>query len=130
MSGRLRHGLSKRQRQVMEAIYRRRAATAAEVRADIPEPPSYSAVRATLRVLTERGLLAHRREGRRYLYAPTISQRRAGVSAARHLLSTYFEDSIAAALTAMLSVDRRKLTAVAYRRLVELIRKARKEGGA
>jgi BlaI family penicillinase repressor len=124
----LRSGLSKRERQIMEAIFSRKRATAAEVLGAIPEPPGNSAVRATLQVLVGKGLLTYRREGRRYLYAPTISRRRAGLSAARHLLSTYFEDSIAAALTAMLQADRRKLTDGDYQKLVELIRGEEREG--
>ncbi len=128
MSERLRSGLSKRERQVMEAIFSRKKATAAEVLGRIPQPPSNSAVRATLRVLVGKGLLVYRREGRRYLYAPTISHRRAGLSAARHLLGTYFENSIAAALTAMLQADRKRLTDADYQRLLELIRESEKGG--
>ena len=128
MSERLRSGLSKRERQIMEAIFARRKATALEVKGAIPAPPSYSAVRATLQVLVEKGLLTYRREGRRYHYTPTVSRRKAGLSAAQNLLSTYFEGSIAAALTAMLQVDRRKLTDADYRELVELIREAEKGG--
>ncbi len=84
----LRHGLSKRERQMVEAIYARKSASAAEVRQAIPHPPSYSAVRATLRVLVEKGLLVYRREGRRYVYAPTISREKARASALRSLLDT------------------------------------------
>jgi predicted transcriptional regulator len=128
VSERLRHGLSKRERQIMEAVYTSKKATAAEVRAAIPEPPSYSAVRAALQVLVTKGLLTHRREGRRYVYAPTISRQRARLSATQHLLSTYFEDSVEAALTALLRVDRKKLTDCDYQKLVELIREAESEG--
>jgi len=128
VSERLRSGLSKRERQIMEAIFSRKKATAAEVLGAIPEPPSNSAVRATLQVLVGKGLLTYRRERRRYLYIPTVSRRRAGLSAARHLLSTYFEGSVAAALTAMLQVDRMKLADSDYRKLVELIREAERGG--
>ena len=128
MSELLRSGLSKRERQVMEAVFSRKTATAFEVREAIPEPPSYSAVRATLQVLVDKGLLSYRRDGRRYLYAPTVSRRRAGLSAAEHLLSTYFQDSVAAALTAMLQVDRGKLTDADYQRLLALIREAERGG--
>jgi predicted transcriptional regulator len=128
MSERLRSGLSRRERQIMEAIFSRRKATAMEVMGIIPAPPSYSAVRAALQVLVDKGLLTYQREGRRYLYAPTVSRRRAGLSAAQHLLSTYFEGSVAAALTAMLRADRRKLTDADYRQLVELIQEAEKGG--
>jgi predicted transcriptional regulator len=128
MAGRLRSELSKRERQIMEAVFSRKKATAAEVQEAIPEPPSYSAVRAAFQVLVGKGLLTYRREGRRYLYAPTVSRRRAGRSAAAHLLSTYFEGSVAAALTAMMQVDRRKLKEADYRQLVELIREAERGG--
>jgi predicted transcriptional regulator len=128
VNGLLGSGLSKRERQIMEAVFRRKKATAFQVQEAMPEPPSYSAVRATLQVRVDKGLLAYRREGRRYLYAPTISHRRAALSAARHLLSTYFENSIAAALTAMLQADRKKLEDVDYQRLLELIREAEKGG--
>ncbi len=128
MSELLSSGLSKRERQIMEAVFGRKRATASEVREAVPKPPSYSAVRATLQVLVDKGLLTYRREGRRYLYAPTISRRRAGLSAARHLLSTYFENSIAAALTAMLRADRKKLADADYKRLLALIREAERGG--
>lgn len=128
MSEQLRSGLSKRERQVMEAVFSRKKATAFEVRKAIPAPPSYSAVRATLQVLVDKRLLTYRRDGRRYLYAPTVSRRRAGLSAAKHLLSTYFQDWVAAALTAMLQVDRGKLTDADYRNLLALIREAERGG--
>ena len=128
MRERLHSGLSKRERQIMEAIFSRKKATAGQVMGAIPLPPSYSAVRATLQVLVGKGLLTYRRDGRRYLYAPTVSLRRAGLSAAQHLLTTYFEGSVAAALTAMLQVDRGKLTDADYRKLLELIREAERGG--
>jgi BlaI family transcriptional regulator, penicillinase repressor len=128
MSGRLRHGLSKRERQMMEAIYARKSATAAEVLDAIPSPPSYSAVRATLQVLVRKGLLVHRREGRRYLYAPTIPHEKARDSALRHLLDTYFDGSAAAAMAALVRVDRRRLGEKDYRRLLAMIEKVEEEG--
>lgn len=128
MSELLGSGLSRRERQIMEAVFSRKKATAVDVQQAMPRPPSYSAVRATLKVLVDKGLLAFRREGRRYLYSPTISRRRAGVSAARRLLSTYFENSIAAALTAMLQADRKKLTDADYKKLRDLIRGTEEEG--
>lgn len=128
MSARLRHGLSKRQRQIMEAIYRRKGATAREIWNTIPDPPSYSAVRATLIVLEDQGLLMHRRQGRKYLYLPTIPHGRARHSAVRQLLQTYFDDSVEAAVAALIRADRNKLTGQDYRRFIELIRQAEKEG--
>ena len=128
MSGRLRHGLSKRERQMVEAIYARRSATAAEVSAAIPDPPSYSAVRATLQVLVRKGLLVHKREGRRYVYAPTIPHEKARDSALRHLLDTYFDGSAAAAMAALVRVDRRRLGEEDYHRLLKMIGKVEREG--
>lgn len=128
MSGRLRHGLSKRERQMMEAIYAGKTASAAEVRQAIPDPPSYSAVRATLQVLVRKGLLTSRRDGRRYLYTPTIPHEKARQSALRHLLDTYFDGSAAAAMAALVRVDRRLLGGEDYRRLLAMIEKVEKEG--
>lgn len=128
MSIRLRHGMSKRERQMVEAIYAMKSASAAEVREAIPSPPSYSAVRATLQVLVRKGLLAYRREGRRYVYAPTIPPQEARRSALRHLLDTYFDGSVTAAMAALIRVDRRQLSDDDYRSLRAMIERAdRKE---
>ena len=123
MTKRLRYSLSKRERQIMEAIYRLKSAGVAEVRAGIPDPPGYSAVRATLQVLVGKGLLTHRRSGRRYLYAPTIPARQARRSAVQHLVSTYFDGSVTAAVAALLDTDRGRLSDEDYRQLIELIGK-------
>ena len=124
MSSRLRHGMSKRERQIVEAIYSRKSATAAEVMASIPNPPSYSAVRATLSVLVRKGLLACRRVARRYVYTPTIPHEKARRSALRHLLETYFDGSVHAAMAALIRADRRQLSEEDYRSLDQLIRKS------
>jgi BlaI family penicillinase repressor len=128
VSQRLRHGLSKRERQIMEAIYSRKSATAAEVRSAIPDPPSYSAVRATLQILVGKRLLTYHRKGRRYVYTPTIPHGRAQQSAIRQLLETYFDDSVEAAVAALIRMDGKKLSENDYRRLVELIQTVEKEG--
>jgi predicted transcriptional regulator len=120
--------MSKRERQIVEAIYARKSATAAEVQAAIPDPPGYSAVRATLSVLVRKGLLSHRREGRRYVYAPTIPHEKARLSALRHLLETYFDGSVNAAMAALIRVDRKQLSDDDYRSLLEMIRKIEKAG--
>jgi predicted transcriptional regulator len=120
---RLRHGLSKRERQIMEAIYRLKTAGVAEVLAAIPEPPGYSAVRATLQILVAKGLLTHRRDRRRYVYAPTIPHRQARRSAVQHLVSTYFDGSVTAAVAALLDSDRKAISDDDYRQLVDLIEK-------
>ena len=124
MSTRLRHGLSKRERQVMEAVYRLKTASAAEVQAGIPSPPGYSAVRATMQILVNKGLLTHRRDGRRYVYAPTIPPRQARQSAVQHLVSTYFDGSVTAAVAALLNTDRKRLSDAEYRHLIALIEKS------
>ena len=129
MSTRLRHGLSKRERQVMEAVYRLKTASAAEVQAGIPSPPGYSAVRATMQILVGKGLLTHRRDGRRYVYAPTIPHRQARQSAVQHLVSTYFDGSVTAAVAALLNTDRKRLSDAEYRQLIALIEKSGQKKG-
>lgn len=124
MSRHLQHGLSKRERQIMDAIYRFGRASAAEVRASIPAPPSDAAVRATLKILVFKGLVQYTREGRRYIYTPTISPRKATRAAIRHLLQTYFDGSVEAALAALLRTNRNNLTGRDYHRLIELIQEA------
>jgi BlaI family penicillinase repressor len=129
VSKRLRHGLSKRERQIMEAIYRLKTASAAEVQSSIPDPPGYSAVRATLQILVDKELLTHRRQGRRYVYAPTIPHRQARQSAVQHLVATYFDGSVTAAVAALLNTDRDRLTDEDYRQLKALIEKNGEERG-
>ncbi len=128
MPARLSQGLSKRERQIVEAIYSRKSATAAEVRASIPYPPSYSAVRATLSVLLQKGVLSCRRAGRRYVYVPTIPHEKARRSALRHLLETYFDGSVHAAMAALIRADRRQLSEEDYRSLDRLIKRSEKAG--
>lgn len=128
MIKRLQHGLSKRERQIMNVVYSRKGATASEVWESIPSPPSYSAVRATLKILENKGMLSHRKQGRKYLYLPTIPHQRARQSAIRQLMDTYFEGSIEATVAALIRVDRKKLTEAEYGRLIELIREAEKKG--
>jgi len=129
VSTRLRHGLSKRERQIMEAIYRLKTASAAEVQAGMPSPPGYSAVRATMQILVNKGLLTHRRDGRRYVYAPTIPHRQARQSAVQHLVSTYFDGSVTAAVASLLNTDRKRLSDAEYRQLIALIEKSGKRKG-
>jgi BlaI family penicillinase repressor len=123
----LSHELSKRERQIMEAVYAQKKADVYDVLGSIPNPPSYSAVRATLKILVAKGLLVHRREGRRYVYSPTISHRRARQSALRQLLQTYFNNSVEEAVAALFQVERRGLSDSEYRKLIALIEKAREE---
>jgi BlaI family penicillinase repressor len=120
--------LSRRERQIMDIIYALQEATVNQVLERLPSPPSYSAVRALLRVLEQKGHLVHRQDGPRYIYAPTWPRDRARRSALKHLLQTFFDDSTEDVVAALLDISEDNLTAEDYSRLMELIQKARKEG--
>jgi predicted transcriptional regulator len=120
--------LSRRERQVLSIIYRLGQATAAEVGEQLPDEPSYSAVRGMLRVLEERGLLRHRQDGPRYVYVPTVPRPRAMRDAVKNLVRTFFDDSTENAVAALLDMDDVSLTAGQRDRILEMIRRARKEG--
>src|SRR5215207_1353437 len=109
MAKRLDAALSRRERQIMDVVYRRGAASAAEVLADLPDPPGYSAVRTLLRILEDKGHLRHRDEGGKYVYTPTRPREQAGRSALRRVLSTFFQNSTADAVAALLAVSDGKL---------------------
>ena len=120
--------LSRRERQIMDAIYTRGRATAAEVLEGLPDPPSYSAVRAMLRILEEKGALRHEYDGPRYIYIPTVPRESAQKSALRHLVSTFFGGSTAQAVAALLDDDDAKLSEQEIDRLGRLIEDAKSEG--
>jgi predicted transcriptional regulator len=117
--------LSRRERQIMDALYRRSRATAAEVREEMPDPPSYSAVRAMLRVLEEKGHVRHEEEALRYVFIPTASRALATRSALAHLVTTFFEGSTERAVAALLDG---KLSQQELDRLAVLIESAKKQG--
>jgi predicted transcriptional regulator len=121
-------GLSRRERQIMDVIYERGRATAAEVMEGLPDPPSYSAVRALLRVLEDKGHLKHESEGPRYVFMPTVARERARKSALRQLLKTFFDGSTEQAVAALLDLSSSKLSDDELNRLSDLIDQARKEG--
>ena len=98
--------LSRRERQIMDSIYRRGRATAAEVLEDLPDPPSYSAVRALLRLLEEKGHVRHEQDGPRYVFLPTVTRDRARKSALKHVVRTFFDGSPTDAVAALLDGDR------------------------
>lgn len=100
-----RQTLSPRERQILDAVYSLGEATVGEVGERIPDPPGYDAVRTTMRILEKKGYLAHRRDGRRYLYAPTVSRRKARGEAMRHLAETFFDASPEAAALAFLRMS-------------------------
>ncbi len=117
--------LSRRERQIMDVLYARGSATAAEVREALPDPPSYSAVRALLRILEEKGHARHEQQGPRYVYLPQVSRERARKSALKRLVSTFFEGSAAQAAAALIGTER--LSKAELARLSSLIDKARRE---
>ena len=120
--------LSRRERQIMDVIYRRSAATVQDVRANLPDPPSYSAVRALLRVLVDKGHLRHKQDGPRYVYHPTVPRERARTSALQQLIKTFFDDSPEAAVAALLDMSGSELTEDELDRLGDMIERARREG--
>jgi predicted transcriptional regulator len=118
--------LSRRERQIMDVIYARGQATAAEVTSALPDPPSYSAVRALLRILEQKGHLRHQEDGPRYVFLPTVPRERARKSALRNLVRTFFDGSPVQAAAAL--IDQAELSDDDVARLSELIERARKEG--
>lgn len=120
--------LSRRERQIMEALFQRGEASVAEVRADIANPPSYSAVRATLRVLEEKGRVRHRESDGRYLYEPVIAPERARAAALTHVVRTFFDGSPADAAVALLRMSDTRLTPNTLDELAAAIERAEREG--
>jgi BlaI family transcriptional regulator, penicillinase repressor len=120
--------LSRRERQIMDILYRRGRATAAEVMEELPGSPSYSTVRTQLRVLETKGHVRHDEEGLRYVYIPALPRHAARKSAVRHLIETFFEGSTAKAVAALLGGDASRLTDEELERIATLIERARKEG--
>jgi predicted transcriptional regulator len=120
--------LSRRERQIMDIVYQLGQATAAEVLERLPSPPSYSAVRAMLRVLEDKGHLRHEEQGPRYVYLPTLARDKARSSALRQLVQTFFEGSREQAVAALLGMSSEPLPEDELDRLAQLIEQARKEG--
>jgi BlaI family penicillinase repressor len=121
-------GLSRRERQIMDALYTLGEATVGEVMDMMPDPPSYSAVRATLRVLEEKGHTKHRQDGPRYLYLPTVSRDKAQSTALKHLVGTFFGGSVEQAVMALLSMPETKMSETQLEKLAEQVRLAEEEG--
>ena len=112
----------------MDIVYSRGQASATEVMENLPSPPSYSAVRALLRVLEEKGHLRHKLDGQRYVYSPRVARERAKRSALRRVLQTFFDDSTEDAVAALLDISQERLSDDELKRMEELIKQARKEG--
>ena len=120
--------LSRRERQIMDILYRRGKASAAEVREAMDDAPGYSAVRAMMRVLEDKGHVRHQAEGLRYVYVPVVARDQAKRSAVKHLMNTFFNDSPEQIVAALLDVSSTRLTREELDRMAALIENARKEG--
>jgi predicted transcriptional regulator len=121
--------LSKRERQIMDAIYRRGRATAAEVRSEIPDAPTYTTVRGLLRILEQKGHLRHEEHGTKFIYSPSLPRAAAGASILSHIVRIFFDGSAASAMAAMLGSSERSLNDAEVERLSELVKKERRKIG-
>ena len=119
--------LSRRERQILDILYGRGRATAAEIQAALPDAPGYSAIRALLRILEDKGHVRHLEDGPRYVYAPRVRRQRARTAAVKHLLETFFDGSAAEAAAILVDGAASKMSADELDRLQALIEKARKE---
>jgi BlaI family transcriptional regulator, penicillinase repressor len=122
------HHLSRRERQIMDILHAGGSATAAEVRAALPDPPSYSAVRALLRILEEKEHIRHRQEGARYIYLPRASKETASRSALRRVVETFFQGSVKQAMAALLENADTELSDADLNKLQGIIKQAQKKG--
>lgn len=120
--------LSRRERQILDVLFRRKEATALEIQAELAGTPSYSTVRALLRILEDKGHVRHREDGPRYVYLPVVAPAEASRSALRHVLDTFFEGSAAGAMAALLGDNGDAITDDELQRMESLIAKARQGG--
>jgi predicted transcriptional regulator len=120
--------LTRRERQIMDVLFRRGRATAAEVMDELTGEPSYSTVRTQLRVLEDKGHVRHEEDGVRFIYMPAVARHAARKSALRHLVETFFDGSSEKAVAALLGGEGSKLSDEQLDRIAELIARARKEG--
>lgn len=119
--------LSRRERQVLDVLYRLGRATCAEIQKAMTDPPSYSAVRTFLRIMEEKKIVRHEQDGARYVYIPVLEKERASRSAMRHLLNTFFGGSVTQAISALLDEESKNLSEEDRHRLKAIIERARKE---
>ena len=121
-------GLSRRERQIMDILYQNGKASAQEVRDAMPDAPSYSAVRAMLRVLEEKGHVKHQEEGMKYVFTPVVTAGKAKRSAVKHVLDTFFQGSTEQIVAALLDVSSSRLTREELDRMAQMIERAKQEG--
>jgi BlaI family penicillinase repressor len=119
--------LSRRERQIMDVLYERGRATAAEILAALPDPPSYSAIRALIKVLEDKGHVKHQEDGPRYVFTPSVPRAKARRNAVKHLLQTFFDDSAAEAVASLLGLSAGKLKPEELDKIEELIARAREQ---
>ncbi len=122
----LQHKLTRRERQIMDVLFRLGQASVAEVQEDLPNPPGYSAVRTHLRILEEKGHVTHGQEGPRYVYRPVLAKEKAKRTALRHRVDTFFNGSAEQAMAALLDDDSSRLSESELKRLSSLVEEARK----
>lgn len=120
--------LSRRERQILEILYERGKASAAEVRQAMPDAPGYSAVRALLRVLEEKGHVRHEEQGAKYVYLPVVARNKARRSAVKHVMDTFFSGSPEQIVAALLDVSAARLTREELDRMAAMIEQAKREG--
>ena len=121
-------GLSRRERQIMDILYQRGKGSASEVREAMEAAPGYSAVRAMLRVLEEKGHVKHQAEGLKYVYVPVVARDMARKSALRHMVSTFFAGSVEETVAALLDLSAANLASKDLERISQMIEAARKQG--
>ena len=121
-------GLSRRERQIMDVVFEKGKVSVAQVREALPDPPSYSAVRALLRILEDKGQLRHEKDGARYVYLPTKARHQAARSVLKQVLQTFFGGSVERAVATLLSASDAKLSQEELERLSALIEQAKQEG--
>jgi BlaI family penicillinase repressor len=121
-------GLSRRERQIMDLLFQRGKASVGEVMDGIPDPPGYSAVRATLRTLEQKGRVMHEEDGRAYIYRPTLRRDTARKSALTHVLKTFFDNSAEQAVAALLELKGPRISGAELERVSRLVENAKKEG--
>ncbi len=120
--------LSRREREILDILYRQGKATASEVKDAMTDPPSYSGVRGMLRVLEEKGHVKHENDGLKYVYTPVVNPDKAKKSAVKHLVETFFKDAPDQVVAALLDVSSKRLTREELDRMSEMIEKAKREG--
>ena len=121
-------GFSRREREIMDALYKLGKATAAQIQAAMPDPPSYTAIRTLLTILEKKGHIRHRADGPRYIYEPKVAREKMAQKAVKSVLSTFFDNSVEGVVAALLNQEDSRLTREELDRLAQMIEKAREDG--